>query len=289
MSVINRFDNRADADLERVAYAVGTATATRSARVYGVFNYCFSCSAPVGFMDLATALGEHAPEDVIALAPHLMRPDMSASTAFRERLVDMGIPTFYTPTVTNAFIERSAITRTVHEHNFARGHYAETPERAPAYFWTDDARYAGVAPDDVQFHAKIATEKREVLEGFLNPQTVSDALRAVPRVVQYDTDLLLVDPSTGYPLAWVEHCKTTKGTNPTLNISVELSRLMSTPLVHVLWESPRVTTTYVSNGVWTARDITPASSLPSTPSAFVTNVLTDWITHRVPRGSLIKR
>ena len=283
----NRFDTRADAELERVTNNVLAAAGTRSAtRVYGLFNYCFTCNLAVGFMDLGNAVWDNAPADVLAL-PHRAFPDPFASRNFRALLANARIPSWYTPTITDAQTARADITRVVHEHNYLAGHFPETPNLAPPYFWNDDARYALVTDTDTDLIADITKEKSDVLEGFQNPVSVSDVLRAIPRTTQYDTDLLLVDPISGVPLVWVELTKTKKTANATLNVAVSLSRVLDTPLLHVLWERETVTVIYLDHGVWSSRVRTKVSDLTIPVGAHVADTMTDWIRNRTPRGTLI--
>ncbi|MEX3644411.1 hypothetical protein [Mycolicibacterium porcinum] len=245
-TTINNSPVRVDLDLEQVAHRIVSAHPDL-ARVYGTFNACFRCDPKTltGFMDLGPALYDHAPASVTALAPHLALPDHDATIRFRERLEEQRIPTWETHTIRAAQEQLRHVTRTVHEHNHVHGHFPLTPAPLPVvspvpnpsvsfptYYWTDTARFAGVTDPDALDEVK--RENRSVLNGFLRPQTVSDVFRAVPRTVQFDADLLLVDAATGKPRVWVERAHRTHST-ATAMCTRALGQALDLPMLHVQW------------------------------------------------------
>lgn len=297
-TTVNRSHVRANVDLERVAYNI-VRTHPHLSRVYGMFNVCFTCKTKTltGFMDLDRALYDHARTDVQTLAPHLAYPDPDATIRFREALEEHRIPTWKTRTIDEAQLHRADITRVVHEHNHVQRHFplvpplvpTATPDpmiASPAYYWTDPTRGEGVT--DREALDVIKRENDSVMNGFLRPRTVSDVLRAVPRTAQFDFDLLLVDGSTGLPVAVVEHANVVHSTATGIATG-SLSRTLDVPLLYIQWTDithdddvrrHTVYRTFYVNG-----EQVPGGSEHSdgdlSQTAF--DILDDWIVNRTPR------
>lgn len=244
-STHNHTKTRTDAALEALALDVRDAAQRPTDRVYGIVNLSRDVdpTAVVGFADLGVALGEHADDDTRALAKQrgLVLPNETAALRFREHLEQARVKTWYTPNVETAKVAVPEMTRYAHAHRFAHG-LALTQYPDATYYWNLPAweRAQRVprtdAHTDKSYADELEADRREAEQGFIRAQTVSDALRAVPRVNQFDLDLLLVDHDSALPRVIVERTNRQKsGDGGTAHVALALARVLDTPILYVYW------------------------------------------------------